>query len=161
MEHILQYKKGDRMKTFNRYCVHFFGISSIALLMFLILLKIDESELFSPIFVLIMLGCMIFFSLPMALFYTKMAKLELVVIESEDVDVDMMKIDKLIKEKFQREYVQEAGRKKIYKCRNKYHAWLTNPITVEQREQRICISIPKCFCEVIRQMFPTSSVTMK
>lgn len=149
------------MKTFNRYCIHFFSIGCVVFLMFFILLKIDESKLLSPIFVLVMLGCMIFFSLPMALFYTKMAKLEMVVIESEDIEGDMVKIGKIIKEKFQREIVQEVDRKKIYKCRNKYHAWLTNPITVEKKGTRIYISIPMCFCEEVRQMFPTSSVIMK
>ena len=143
------------MNAFERYFVHFFGICMIIYLIYLLLMKIDKSELLVPSFVIIMFICVLLFSGLMALGYSRASKISTVVIKSDNVNEDEMKLHEIITTQFKRNMVLEEGSKTEYRMKNKYSAWLTNSITVEKKEKEIYVCAPEYYIETLKKKFTT------
>ena len=146
------------MRTFERYFIHFFSISIILLLIYLILLKVDKSELLTPIFVLTMFGCTILFSVPMTFIFSNIAKTKTIEIKSENVFEDEKNIHNLITTRLKRDCVYQDSTKRIYKMKNKYNAWLTNPIIVVQKENELIVVLPKTYLEEFQLRFTNCQI---
>lgn len=141
------------MTTFDRYFVHFFGLSSIIMLVFIGLLFIDKSELLQPVALLAMFGCVLLYSVPMALLYNNIGQEVVVKLDNNIDEKDIEKLENMIINKYKRRVISESGNRREFKMESRYKAWLTNPIIIEEDKGVIYIKAPQMYAKEIEIEF--------
>lgn len=142
------------MNTFERYFIHFFIICSVIGGILISLLALDDSDLISPVSLIIALTCILIYSIPMAIFYSSKSKLVTVqmIVGQGDVKLIEERIASLLKDKYKRTNIKEFEEKKVFQSKEKYKSWLMNEAYIEYDNEALIACIPKQYLEDIKEI---------